>query len=193
MKFLTVNTSTNMCSVSLYQNNKFNTLEKNNAKDHTIYLGEYAHNLLNGNSKDIDFIVVSVGPGSYAGIRTGVSFCKGLSLALKKPIVPVNNFDCMQDGINISGKYYVALYSHRKFVYTQLYDGNKKISNSKCVEIDDLNDYPIYGYNLELVLDKKNFHNIKLSSKNIGQYALKYYTQLIEKDINRVNPIYIEM
>ena len=50
MKFLTVNTSTNMCSVSLYQNNKFSTLEKNNAKDHTIYLGEYAHNLLNGNS-----------------------------------------------------------------------------------------------------------------------------------------------
>ena len=193
MKFLAINTSTSLCSVSLYENSNFETLEEKNAKDHTVFLGEYTHDLLKGKPESIDFLAVSVGPGSYAGIRTGVSFCKGLSLALEKPIIPVNNFDCMQDLLNITGKYYLTIYSHKNFVYKQFYKGNEKISSAKCIEVNQLNDYPIYGCNLEHILDEKDFHQIELSSQQIGKYALKYYDKLIEKDINRVKPIYIEM
>ena len=193
MKFLSINTSTSLCSVSLFENNNFETLEKNNVKDHTVYLGDYTQKLLNGNIKDLDFFVVSVGPGSYAGIRTGVSFCKGLSLAVNKPIIPVNNFDCMQDSLNILNKYYLAIHSHKDFVYSQMYESGKKISDSRCIKIENLKDYPLYGYNLEVILNNKDFTKIDLTSKVIGEFAIKNYKQLLEKDINRVNPIYIEM
>ena len=62
-----------------------------------------------------------------------------------------------------------------------------------CIKIENLKDYPLYGYNLEVILNNKDFTKIDLTSKVIGEFAIKNYKQLLEKDINRVNPIYIEM
>ena len=39
---------------------------------------------------DIDYLGVSTGPGSYTGIRVGVSFCLGVCEALKKPLININ-------------------------------------------------------------------------------------------------------
>lgn len=45
--------------------------------------------------KDLDFIVVLSGPGSFTGIRLGLSFVKGIAVALSIPIVVLNNFEAM--------------------------------------------------------------------------------------------------
>ena len=99
MKFLSINTTTSLCSVSFFDNKKFKTLEKKDVKDHSKYLAIYTKELLKNNRNNIDFVAVSVGPGSYAGIRSSLSFVKGLCLAINKPIVPVENFDCMNEKI----------------------------------------------------------------------------------------------
>ena len=49
------------------------------------------------------------------------------------------------------------------------------------------------GYIISDIESAKDFTKIDLTSKVIGEFAIKNYKQLLEKDINRVNPIYIEM
>ena len=112
-------------SISKINKKKNKTLEKKDVKDHSKYLAIYTKELLKKNRNNIDFVAVSVGPGSYAGIRSSLSFVKGLCLAINKPIVPVENFDCMNEKIQYNKKYYLCIYSHKKYVYSQLFKNNK--------------------------------------------------------------------
>src|SRR3989338_5045262 len=50
---------------------------------------------------DIDGFAVSIGPGSFTGLRIGLSTCKGFNLATGKPIVPVGTLDAMVDSISL--------------------------------------------------------------------------------------------
>ena len=192
MKFLSINTSTSLCSVSLYNSGKFITLEKENTKDHTIYLASYTKELLDNKYDDLNFIAVSIGPGSYAGLRTGLAFSKGLSLSINKPLVPINNFSCMNSKVKSNNKYYICIYSHRDFIYAQLFDKNKKVSKSECIKFNKLKEYELYGYGLENILNS-NFNEIILNSEIVGEYALKKHQDLIEQDLNKINPIYLEV
>ena len=76
-------------------------------KDHSKYIAINTKKLIKNNSQLIDFIAVSIGPGSYAGLKVGLSFAKGLSLALNKPIVPIDNFTCMN--MNIKDKFIIGI------------------------------------------------------------------------------------
>ena len=192
MRILSINTSTNLCSVSIFENGSFNTLSKIDVKDHTKYLSNFTREALNDDYDNLDFIAVSVGPGSYAGLRTSISFCKGLSMAIKKPIVPVNNFLCMNSKISNNNRYYICIYSHRDFVYSQLFDENKKVSKPECIKINKLKDYKIYGCGLETLLNDR-FNKIKLDSEIVGEFAIDNYKSFIEKDLNKIVPIYLEI
>ena len=141
---------------------------------------------------NLDFIAVSIGPGSYAGLRSSISFCKGVSIAINSPIVPVDNFICMNNQISEKNKYYICIYSHKDFVYAQLFDNNDKVSKPECIKINKLKQYEIYGYGLETLLNDK-FNKIVLNSKIIGQYAIENYKTIIESDLNKISPIYLEI
>ena len=142
-------------------------------------------------SKRLDFISLSVGPGSYSGIKVGVSFIKGFSLATKIPIVPVNQFLCFNNQIKDKGYYYICLYSHRDNVFYQLYKNGEPISEQICSNFSDLNpDYNIYGYNLDMFSDI-NYIKIDPSSKDIGLYAYENYNSLLIKDPDKLESIYL--
>lgn len=60
--------------------------------------------------RDLDFVAISEGPGSFTGLRVGMSFAKGIAMALKVPLVPVNTLDalaleliyfCRESGIDL--------------------------------------------------------------------------------------------
>lgn len=48
---------------------------------------------------DIDGYAISIGPGSFTGLRIGLSTCKGFNLAMERPIIPVETLDAMVDSI----------------------------------------------------------------------------------------------
>ena len=192
MNILSINTVSNICSVSMSNTGKIKTLEQQSVKEHSEYLAPFVKQITEGKINNIDAIAVAIGPGSYAGIKVGVSFAKGLSLAIDKPIIPVNTFDAMNINIIYNEKYYTALYSHREYMYIQLFENNTKISNPNCLKFKELKPYKIFGYGLDKI-EKCSYIETFPSSKDVLNVAIKNYDNLVEDNINKINPLYLSV
>jgi len=96
MTILCLETSTKACSVALGRDGKLLALKESidekhsHAENLTIYIQEVCSEA-KINFKDIDAIAISKGPGSFTGLRIGVSTAKGLCYALNKPLVAINS------------------------------------------------------------------------------------------------------
>ena len=167
---------------------KIKTLEEVNTKDHSLFIAIFVKNLVGNKISSIDFISISTGPGSYAGIKVGLSFVKGLSFAINKPIVPIDNFFSMNQYIKCKGKYYICIYSHKEYIYTQLYENNNSISEPECLKLQYLKNYTKFGYGLNCFSDIE-YTEIKPTSVMIGRTAIKYYDKFLKNDVNDIKPI----
>lgn len=84
--------------------------------------------------EQLDAVAVSAGPGSYTGLRIGVSAAKGYCYALNKPLIAVSTLQLLFEGIKqqaSEGFYYLPLIDARRIdVYAALYDaaGNEIIA-----------------------------------------------------------------
>ena len=100
---LNIETSTTVCSVALADNGKdIIKRESNDEKSHAKLLTLFIDEILNESSikyNQIDAIAVSKGPGSYTGLRIGVSAAKGLCYALDKPLIAINTLQLMSFGV----------------------------------------------------------------------------------------------
>ncbi|MCK5729497.1 MAG: tRNA (adenosine(37)-N6)-threonylcarbamoyltransferase complex dimerization subunit type 1 TsaB [Draconibacterium sp.] len=149
---LNIETSTEVCSVTISENGKLlhikETLEGlSHSELLTVFIEElFAENDLNLN--ELDAVAVSKGPGSYTGLRIGVSVAKGLCYGLEIPLIAVNSLETM--GINAALNYsenvlFCPMIDARRMeVYTALY--NKKGEEIKpvsaeIIEEDFLNEY----------------------------------------------------
>ena len=90
---LNIETATTVCSVSLSENNKLLAYkELNSGYTHAENLTVFIQDVLKEASlaiNKIDAVAVSMGPGSYTGLRIGVSTAKGLCYALNKPLIAI--------------------------------------------------------------------------------------------------------
>lgn len=188
MNYLAIDTSTDICSVSIFCNSKCDTLVNEGTKDHSEYLPIFVKKLLKNNSININFIALNIGPGSFTGLKIGSSFSKGLAKALDVPIVPVNSFDILSRGINLNC-YYLAIYSHRDFAFYTYF--KKGIENKlKCDKISNLNGDKVYGYGFPNELNVE-YVEVKPCSKKVGLVGLEQYELYKNKSINEINPIYL--
>jgi len=78
---------------------------------------------------DLDAVAVSKGPGSYTGLRIGVSTAKGLCFALDKPLIGVDTLKMMAHGylqtdVDYTGLVCPMIDARRMEVFTGLYDSN---------------------------------------------------------------------
>ena len=100
---LQIETSTSACSVALSENGKELALagrtEPNIHASHiTLFIDEVMKKA-SVNYADLSAVAVSKGPGSYTGLRIGVSTAKGLSYALDIPLIAVNTLYAMASGL----------------------------------------------------------------------------------------------
>ncbi len=90
----------------------------------------------------IDAIAINSGPGSFTGLRIGISTAKGLCHALTKPLISVNALESMVDGIsgNYSGNllFCPMIDARRLEVYTAIMDHeHKKALNQQAIIFED--------------------------------------------------------
>lgn len=91
---LGIETATQTCSVAITANEQVLALkESSGSNEHSTLLTQYIQEVIElagVETKSIDAIAVSIGPGSYTGLRIGLSAAKGLCYALDKPLIVVS-------------------------------------------------------------------------------------------------------
>ncbi len=92
MKLLSLETASEHCSVALQLDGQVQQRLERDARKHAEHLLPMIHDLLDAHAlqlRQLDGMVVDIGPGSFTGIRTGISMAQGFALALDLPLYPV--------------------------------------------------------------------------------------------------------
>jgi tRNA threonylcarbamoyladenosine biosynthesis protein TsaB len=101
MTILGLETSTAVCSVGLYRDNKpGREMSLRESHIHSEKLLTLVQEILRAGEttlQQLDAIAVSIGPGSFTGLRIGLSTAKGLSFALEKPVIAVSTFEAIAE------------------------------------------------------------------------------------------------
>lgn len=96
---LCIDTGTDVCSVAIARDGKLLALmESSGERDHARNVAVYADELMRGNDiepKELSAVAVAKGPGSYTGLRIGVSFAKGLCYSLGIPLIAVDSLESL--------------------------------------------------------------------------------------------------
>lgn len=138
-QILSIETGTEVCSVALARDGELISLRENSeGRNHAHNLALYIKEILDENdiyAQELDAIAVGGGPGSYTGLRIGVSTAKGICYALQKPLIAISSLYSLA---NIALEEYNAgiveidspdsailcpmIDARRMEVYTQLFD-----------------------------------------------------------------------
>lgn len=98
---LSIETGTDICSVALANDGELMALrESDEGRDHAKKVALFVDELLRETGvqpSDLDAIAVGKGPGSYTGLRIGVSFAKGMCYALNIPLIGVGSLDALTE------------------------------------------------------------------------------------------------
>lgn len=220
MKLLAVDTSAKVTSVAVVDENGIVTEFNSNAKlTHSQALMPMIEAMLscsNISIDDIDCFACATGPGSFTGLRIGISAIKGLAFCKNKPCVGVSTLQAL--GYNLKGfdgiicsamdarcnQVYTSIYSSDSTSITELYD-------DRAITIDELWELlKNYNKNVFFVGDgadlcynrfKQNANNIFLvndlikyqSASSVGLIALKKFEAGQATDANSLEPIYLRL
>jgi tRNA threonylcarbamoyladenosine biosynthesis protein TsaB len=98
---------------------------------------------------DFNYVALSIGPGTFAGVRIGLSAAKGLCLGLNIPLIPVTTlatiaYQYSEENKDFNGHFAVAIEARRGEVYLEnfsVFDGNcKSLTDPQAVLFDHVND-----------------------------------------------------
>jgi tRNA threonylcarbamoyladenosine biosynthesis protein TsaB len=147
---LNIETTTTNCSVSLSNKGETVVLKEdyNSNYSHAERLHIYIDEVLkeaNVSLSDLDAIAISKGPGSYTGLRIGVSAAKGLCFALNIPLIAIPTLESLAHQIETeSGVIVPMLDARRMEVYSAVFDANHhqiRDTQAQILEDNSFNKY----------------------------------------------------
>jgi len=210
---ISIDTATHVCSVALHQNGQLISSQTHHeAKSASSLLPVIIEQLLDeaGLAKqELSAIAVSSGPGSYTGLRIGVSTAKGLAFGLGIRLIGVPSLQGLalqvQSKMNNLGYFCPMIDARRMEVYCQLYDGMALVWDNRplVVESDSFaafTNQPIYLFGdgamkTKDVLSQSNIvwlPDIHCSAEAIGVLAFERFLQAQFEDIAYFEPIYLK-
>ncbi|MGC1203496.1 MAG: tRNA (adenosine(37)-N6)-threonylcarbamoyltransferase complex dimerization subunit type 1 TsaB [Flavobacteriaceae bacterium] len=147
---LSIETATTNCSVSLSKAGKTIVLKED--YDHNYSHAERLHIYISAvlkeakiSKNDIDAVAVSMGPGSYTGLRIGVSAAKGLCFALDKPLIAIPTLESLAHQVKINNGVIISMLDARRMeVYSAIYDSNYKQIRETQAQILNENSFSNY-------------------------------------------------
>ena len=211
---LNIETSSTNCSVSLSNNeNLVDCLEKDSPNySHSQKLHLFISELIEKNNisfKDLNAVAVGIGPGSYTGLRIGLSAAKGICYALDIPLISVSSLENMVSNIEFDGIIISTIDARRDEVYSCVFGKDKRVLREELPEIINSNSYIDYS-NMDKVLIVGNGQqkckeiidfNIKFnwnmniqkpSASNMGNIAYKKFELNDFEDIAYCEPKYLK-
>jgi len=147
---LNIETSTTNCSVSLSKEGETIFLKEDysDGYSHAERLHIYIDEVLkesNVEPSQLDAIAVSKGPGSYTGLRIGVSAAKGLCYALNKPLISVSTLESLSYQVKTNEGIIVSMLDARRMeVYSAIFDYNHKQIRETQAQILDKHSFSDY-------------------------------------------------
>jgi tRNA threonylcarbamoyladenosine biosynthesis protein TsaB len=147
---LNIETATTNCSVSISKQGKALFLKEDNNENYSH--AESLHVFIDAVLKesgialtDIDAIAVSKGPGSYTGLRIGVSAAKGLCFALNKPLISVSTLEALAYQVKIDEGVIISMLDARRMeVYSAIYNSNYeqiRETEAQILDVDSFSEY----------------------------------------------------
>lgn len=214
---LCIETSTTVCSVAIGNEKGLIAHKEVNAGfTHAENLHVFIDEVIKEaglNRKDIDVISVGKGPGSYTGLRIGVSAVKGIAYALNIPLISMNTLLNLCVGakkvIQDSNVILCPMLDARRMeVYTALYNqqlDELKNTNALIITNESLNELTSKG-NIVLFgdgankcaeLSKENskisfLENIMPSAINMIEYSIEQYNKKQFEDVAYFEPFYLK-
>jgi len=209
---LNIETSTKNCSVSIAQDGNILLCKEiaETGYSHAEKLHVFIEELLlqlQLKYKDLSAVAVSQGPGSYTGLRIGVSAAKGLCYALNIPLIAVNTLEVLARQLQISEGFIVPMIDARRMeVYSAVFDAKYQKVRDTAAEIIDDNSFnsiegTVYfvGDSAEkgqTVLKQSNFifkHEIiHPSAKEMGYLSFEKHKKNDTVDVAYFEPLYLK-
>jgi tRNA threonylcarbamoyladenosine biosynthesis protein TsaB len=148
---LNIETSTNVCSIAISEGpNCLFKASDTDGMNHAALLSVFiaqGMDLLKTLDKKLDAVAVSSGPGSYTGLRIGVSTAKGLCFGFDIPLISISTLEVltaqalMTDGIDRTALFCPMIDARRMEVYAALYNTEGEIQREIAPDIIDETSY----------------------------------------------------
>ena len=204
MILLGIESSSRKLSVGLMKDKIFSELSSEKINDTANSLPILSKQIINKallSFEDLNAICISAGPGSFTGLRIGMSYAKGIALALNIPIVPISTFDSLAHD-NTVKKLSVLIYSHGNTFYICEYnlDNGKLSKSTKPIVILKENvlklSHNIVFNGPQNIFEDLKAHNLKiefkeLSVENIIKISQKNFRLLKTKSLDNLVPEYV--
>ena len=181
-----IDTSLSDVSIGLIKDGKLLSKINNNIPgEHSIYVTKYVDDILKENNlspKDVDEIIVVNGPGSFTGIRIGVTIAKMFAYLQNIRIVTITSLQARV--IGMKSKYLISkIDAKHDNYYIGLYDENYNKIVEKFAHITEIEEI-IKEYSPEVVDIDKEYNIEKI---------VEYTKKLPSENVHAVNPIYLKL
>ena len=213
---LIIETATHVCSVGILKRD--GTMELKESQDDTYTHAEKLHvfvahalHMAEVKYSQLDAVVVSLGPGSYTGLRIGVSAAKGYAFAHDKPLIGIRTLDALASAAvkEHPGKTVIPMIDARRMeVYAGFYSPEmKKLSEEAPVIIDEevlkgwsdqYGDIVLCGDGAPKLVDLEMPQNIVIdqsiqcSAKHLKDLALERHQTRQFDDLAYTEPFYLK-
>ena len=172
MKYLLIDTATSYLIVSIVIDDKlvylYNEEEGHRMSERVMPVIAEAFDKAGIKPNNLDMILATTGPGSFTGIRVGLTVAKTMAWSLKIPVVPISTLEVMVSGYD--DKKSVGLINARRgFVYAGIYDDKLNvILEDRYDSLDDISlDGNLVSYDLfDFEVKKPKLDVLKIVSKH---------------------------
>jgi tRNA threonylcarbamoyladenosine biosynthesis protein TsaB len=218
---LNIDTATEHASICISHGERIIGMEESREqKNHAAFVQPAIVRLLNANQlqlSDIDAVAVTIGPGSYTGLRVGLASAKGICYALNKPLVTVNTLQviaqaaydyCVLNGVSMNEKtlFCPLIDARRMEVFTAVYDAGLAEIEAPYALVTDANSFDILYKKQQVIFSGSGYQKlsrfltdpnavpalIQHNAAHLANRALLTYQSGLFADLAYVEPLYVK-
>lgn len=209
---LNIETATKNCSVALAKNGEIIICKEmaEQGFSHAEKLHVFIEEIIKESGisfSDLDAVAVSQGPGSYTGLRIGVSAAKGLCYALEIPLISVDTLTVLASQLQIENGVIIPMIDARRMeVYSAIFNSKKEMIREVRAEIlddssfSDIEDVVYFvgdsNEKAKTILSKSNFNFVDTvfypSAKDMSTISYRKFQDNSFEDVAYFEPYYLK-